>query len=446
MSLKARLAATLSAAFLVILVIGGVVTYDQATENIAAELTAARSVAANRVAQLVAKLPASRDTAAELAGFVRAFNGDRHVQVLLIDSTGAVRQASTPAKDYGALPDWFVRLLAPDTSTTVMPLSGAALPMTAVAVSIDPRNEIATTWTDLGLGLGGLVLFVLVAFGAVWVVADRALRPLGAIQAAFARIGTGDYATRVAPSGPPEMRVLAARCNEMAARLEEISARNRRLSEQLSRLQEEERAELARDLHDDIGPLLFAIDVDASAIARLARSVDDKVTGRAEAIKTAAHRARREVRRILSDLRPGLMPGIGLKPAIEELIAELSRRHGDVTFSAELAEGDWGGPLEVLVHRALREGLDNALRHGAPSRIAVRLAEADGHLLFSVVDNGGGLAETATTEGFGLVGMRERVKAAGGELSVAQVPFPPGVKLEGRVPFARDRRPPDTVV
>ncbi|MEF2547925.1 histidine kinase [Aurantimonas sp. E1-2-R+4] len=446
MSLKTRLAATLSAAFVAILIIGGLLTYDQATKNVAAELSAARSVAANRVAQLVAKLPASRDTAAELASFVRAFNGDRHVQVLLIDSTGAVRDFSTPAKDYGALPDWFVRLLAPDTSTTVMPLSGAALPMTAVAVSIDPRNEIATSWTDLGLGLGSLVLFVLLAFAAIWVVADRALRPLGAIQAAFARIGAGDYASRVAPSGPPEMRVLATRCNEMAVRLAEISARNRRLSEQLLRLQDEERAELARDLHDDIGPLLFAIDVDASAIARLARSADDKVTGRAEAIKTAAHRARQEVRRILSDLRPGLTPGLGLKAAIEELIAELSRRHGDVAFSAELAEGDWGGPLEVLVHRAVREGLNNALRHSAPTRVAVRVAPGENHLAFSVVDDGGGLAEPGTEGGFGLLGMRERVEAAGGELTMSQVPFPPGVRLEGRVPLPRDSAPPGAVV
>lgn len=442
MSLKARLAASLSAAFLAILIIGGLLTYDQARENVAAELTAARSVAANRVAQLVAKLPASRDTAAELASFVRAFNGDRHVQVLLIDSTGAVRDFSTPAKDYGALPDWFVRLLAPDSSTTVMPLSGAALPMTAVAVSIDPRNEIATTWTDLAVGLAILVLFVLVAFAAIWVVADRALRPLGAIQAAFTRIGGGDYTTRVAPSGPPEMRALATRCNEMAARLEEMSVRNRRLSEQLSRLQDEERTELARDLHDDIGPLLFAIDVDASAIARLAGNGDETVAGRAEAIKTAAHRARQEVRRILSELRPGLTPGLGLKAAIEELVAELSRRHPDIAFTVELAEGDWGGPLEVLVHRAVREGLNNALRHGAPTRIAIRLAETDGDLTFSVTDDGGGLAETGTAGGFGLIGMRERVEAAGGELTVSQVPFPPGVRLQGRVPLSRDSNPP----
>ncbi len=437
MSLKSRLAATLIVAFVAILSIGAVLTFDQATRNIRAELGAARSVASNRVAELVARLPASRDTAGELSAFVRAFNGDRHVQVMLLDSTGAIRAASQPAEPTWSLPHWFVTLLAPDAKATIMPLSGSALPMTAVVVAIDPRNELVATWTDLLIGLAILVLFVLVAFAAVWIVADRALRPLGELQRAFTRIGNGDYTLALAPQGPPEMRALAEGCNAMTLRLDEISARNRRLSEQILRLQDEERADLARDLHDDIGPQLFAIDVDASAIARLSAKGEtgEALSSRAEAIKTAAQRARKDVRRILSDLRPGLMPGLGLKASIENLLSELSRRHPDVAFPADLEDGDWGGALEVLVHRAIREGLHNALRHGTPTRVATRLASDGGTLAFSVVDDGGGLPAHGATGGFGLIGMRERLEAAGGRLSIAQVPFPPGVRIDGTVPL-----------
>ena len=438
MSLKARLAVTLTIAFLVILTIGGVLTFRQATQNIAGELNAARSVAHNRVAQLIAELPASRDVPGRLSNFVSAFNGDRHVQILLIDSTGAVRDYSQPAQDAGALPDWFVKLLAPDPSVTVMPLSGSALPMTGAVISIDPRNELADTWTDLSIGFAILVLFVLIAFVAVWIVADRALRPLGAIQAGFERIGGGDYGTAVEAFGPPEMRALAAGFNRMSSQLDEVSARNRRLSEQLLRLQDEERADLARDLHDEVGPLLFAIDVDASAVARLARRdpAQGPLAERAEAIKAAAHQARREVRRILGDLRPGLLPGLGLKAAIENMLGDLARRHSGVAFNADIAEGDWGGATETLVQRAIREAVYNALRHGRPARIAVRVAVQAGRLHFEVVDDGGGLPAGGTAGGFGLIGMRERIEAAGGELSVSQVALPPGVRLAGAVPLA----------
>ena len=412
-------------------------TFNQATRNIQAELGAARSVATNRVAELVARLPASRDTAGELAAFVRAFNGDRHAQVMLIDATGAVRNASMPAEPTWSLPHWFVTLFAPDAKTTILPLSGSALPMTAVVVAIDPRNELVTTWSDLLIGLSILVAFVLVAFAAVWIVADRALRPLGDLQRAFGQIGNGDYTVSLAPEGPPEMRALAEGCNAMTTRLEEISARNRRLSEQLLRLQDEERADLARDLHDEVGPQLFAIDVDASAIARLSAKgqTGEVLSSRAEAIKAAAQRARKDVRRILSDLRPGLMPGLGLKASIENLLSDLSRRHPDVAFAAELADGDWGGTLEVLLHRAIREGLHNALRHGHPTRIATRLVSNGIDLSFSIVDDGGGLPKGGATGGFGLVGMRERIEAAGGTLTIAQVPLPPGVRIDGKVPL-----------
>lgn len=446
MSLKARLAVTLTIAFLVILTIGAVLTFRQATHNIAAELNAARSVAHNRVAQLIAELPASRDVPGRLANFVRAFNGDRHVQILLIDSTGAVRDYSQPAQDAGALPDWFVQLLAPDPSVTVMPLSGSALPMTGAVVSIDPRNELADTWTDLSVSFAILVLFVLIAFVAVWIVADRALRPLGAIQSGFGRIGGGDYGTAVEAFGPPEMRALAAGFNRMSSQLDEVSARNRRLSEQLLRLQDEERADLARDLHDEVGPLLFAIDVDASAVARLARRdpAQGPLAERAEAIKAAAHQARREVRRILGDLRPGLLPGLGLKAAVENMLGELARRHPGVAFNADIAEGDWGGATETLLQRAIREAVYNALRHGNPTRITVRVAVRAGSLRFEVVDDGGGLPAGGTSGGFGLIGMRERIEAAGGELSVSQVALPPGVRVAGTVPLAERAVPDET--
>lgn len=443
LSLKARLAVTLTAAFLAILVIGGLLGFRQASSNIEAELTAARTVASNRVAQLIAELPASRDTQGELASFVRAFNGDRHVQMMLIDATGAVRAASRPAEAYGGLPEWFVDFLAPPPSTIIMPLSGSALPMTAAVVSIDPRNELASSWMDLATSLAILIAFLLIAFAAIWVVADRALRPLADIQAAFARIGGGDYDIDLAPAGPPEMRALAAGCNDMARRLDEISARNRRLSEQLLLLQDEERAELARDLHDEIGPLLFVIDVDASAIRRASAKLEggETIASRAEDIKSAAHRARQEVRRILTDLRPGLMPGLGLKASIEDLVADLSRRHPDIAITATLEDGDWGGTLEVLVQRAVREAVHNALRHGHPSRIAIRLETRARRLEFSVVDDGGGLPATGTSGGFGLIGMRERVEAVGGRLDIAQVPLPPGVRLEGWVPLPRGAGP-----
>lgn len=454
MSLKARLAATLAIAFVAIVIIGAVLTFFQARDTIYTELQAARSVATNRVAQMVAELPASRDVLGKLSGFVRTFNGDRRVKIVLIDSVGVIRDQSVMAQDFGALPDWFVALVAPEPSVTVMPLATISAPITSAAIIVDPRNELADAWLDLLTALGLLVLFLSIAFGAIWVVADRALRPLVPIHQAFLRIGSGDYSAKVAPQGPPEMRELAAGLNLMTDRLEAISRRNRQLSDRLLHLEDEERAELARDLHDDVGPLLFAIDVDASGIRRAAsggRPDEAAIAGRASAIVSAAHQARKELKRILGNLRPGATSGLGLKGAIEEIVADLQTRHPDVAFDLDVPEGDFGATIETLIYRAVREAVTNALRHGRPETIAIAIEERLGALAFAVEDDGGGFAGPQRPGGgFGLVGMGERIEAAGGTMQVEQIDRPRGVRVRGAVPLpgqrlAAETRPADRV-
>ncbi|WP_082529387.1 sensor histidine kinase [Aurantimonas sp. Leaf443] len=436
MSLKLRLATTLAVTFCLLLAAGAFLALGQAQRRVSAELEAARSVASNRVAQALAELPASRQPVVDLEAFARSFNGDRHVQMMLIDSKGIVRAASQLAGDSGPIPDWFLTLVAPRSRTVVMPLTGRASPFVAAAVSIDPRNEVSEVWTDLALALLTVVASVLAGFVAVYLVAGRALRPLRDLEAAFSRIGAAGPALRLREAGPPEVRALARGFNAMAARLDDISVSNRRLSEHLLHLQDEERAELARDLHDDVGPLLFAVDVDASTIKRAALKAGEGETAtRAGAIQANAHRARQELRRILGNLRPGLLPGLGLKAMVEDMAGTLAQRHPETQFVLDLADGDFGGPLETMVFRAIREAVSNALRHGEPRRVTIRVGPRGDVLRFAVTDDGGGLPESGTKGGFGLVGMAERLQAAGGRLTVEHVPLPPGVRVTGEAPL-----------
>ncbi|MEN3791140.1 histidine kinase [Fulvimarina sp. MAC3] len=438
MSLKARLALTFAIAFVAIISIGAVLAYEQARDSIASELKAAETSAENRVAQLIAELPATRDVQGKLQGFIRSHNGDRDVRMMLIDARGEVRATSQPAEVYRGLPHWFVTLLAPPQPTRIIPLSGLAAPVVAVVVSIDPRNEIAETWSDAVNVVMILVAFVLITFAAIWLVVDASLKSIGAIQRAHERIGAGETAVQIVPKGPPELRDLAKGLNRMAIRLDEASIANRRLSEQLQRLQDEERAALARDLHDDVGPLLFAIDVEAGAIARkLPKDEKDGTAERAQAIKTSAAEARKAVRRILTELRPGVMPGLGLKAALEDHLATLGERHPNVTFKLEAEDDTYPAPVETTMFRAIREAVHNALKHGLPTRIAVKLRKTENALTFTVRDDGGGFPEGRQKNGFGIIGMRERLETAGGSLEVGEVLLPAGVRVKGSIPLSR---------
>jgi len=268
----------------------------------------------------------------------------------------------------------------------------------------------------------------------------RGLRPLERLAAAFGRIETGDYRARIPVRGAAELAALSRRFNRMAHRLEAMERQNRRMTEDLLGLQERERAEIARDLHDEVGPFLFAVKVDAARIERLA---GDRPGGETAALARGIGETilglQRRVRGLMGRLRPVGLAEFGLVEAIEALVRYWQLRDPDLVFevSADPDCGRCGELVEVTAYRVVQEALSNAVRHGAPGHIAVRLsvAGAGEPLVLEVSDDGPGIAGDARP-GFGLSGMRERVAALGGRLMI-------GGNAEGGVSVAAElpRRP-----
>ena len=443
MSLRGRIAATIAIAALVMLVVGGTLGVIHAQHRIAAEMESAGTVAGNAVTRLIAELPASPRPQRDLEGLVQTFNGDRHARILLVDAFGRVRLQSDLAPPPLRLPAMLEKFLAPPPQTKLVPLPAAAAPVVAAMLVVAPINEIAAVWSDLVTNFILLAVFVALSFALVFTLVGRALAPLGELVSAFHRIGKGDYAVALEPRGPPELAALSRSVNDMAGRLQEMDRRHRRLSEQLARLQDEERAGLARDLHDDVGPFLFAIDVDAGGIATRAAAAgsgtsdDDRaaILERANAIRAASGRARQEVRRILGKLRPGLVSSIGLKATLDHLVADCHSRHPAVRFHLDVTETDLGAETEALLCRVVREAVNNALRHGHPTAIGIRIEDEPAHVMFRITDDGGGWPPAGASGGYGLIGMRERVEAAGGRLDLGEIAIPSGVTVTGVLPW-----------
>ena len=182
------------------------------------------------------------------------------------------------------------------------------------------------------------------------------------------------------------------------------------------------RADLARDLHDEIGPHLFAVNVDAAMARRLiAEGQAPEAQKQVEAIQNAVAHMQRLVRDILGRLRPTELIELGLKAAIDELVAFWSARHPGITFSVQVPDdGAWPIAEDVreTLYRVIQEGLNNAVRHGRPGRIEIEVSRREaGEILARVTDDG---APTGKPDGvgFGLRGMRERVAALGGRLTI----------------------------
>jgi two-component system sensor histidine kinase UhpB len=417
MSLRLRIVLAVALLFLTGSAVGAALGVWQADRVLREELYAAMAGGRLTAAGALQNLSRSRDPASDLRVIVTSFDGGRHLKATLADASGATLMVSHPLPVRPA-PDWFAALFHPDvTAERFLTPGGGTLTLAPVAA-----NDIAAVWTEFAGVL--TVLGGSFALGAVllWFTVGRALRPLSDFSAAFERIGAGDYAAKVAEAGPPELARVGGSVNQMAARLEAMQARTRRLEDQIATLQDEERADLARDLHDEIGPHLFAVNVDAAMAKRLIEEGRPaEAVPQVESIQSAVAHLQRLVRDILGRLRPSELLDLGLAAAIGELVAFWRARHPGIAFEVAVADDealDLSEAAREAAYRVVQESLANAVRHGRPGRIAIKVARtAGGAVTIDVTDDGAPSGEPSGG-GFGLKGMRERVSAQGGTLEI----------------------------
>ena len=317
MSLRIRLIASILIVLLLSLCAGGLAAWWHAIRSVRTEMQAALGVAAQTLRNGIDVLPASGDRREDLRRLVLSFNGDRHVRVVLRDAGDRTLVASIVPALAPDVPQWFVAGLTPSLTAARLDVAEGG----AIIAEPDPRNEIGEVWTQLRDDFLAVGLFCGLSIALVSFVAGRALRPLDRLSDALAALEPGEYAMRVDDAGPPELSRLARGFNTMAERLEAARQRNNRLNQQLLTLQDEERRELARDLHDEVGPFLFAVNLDAAAIEQAAASGRlAEIPERAGTIREAVGHMQRHVRDILNRLRPSNPVDTGLAQALEKLV------------------------------------------------------------------------------------------------------------------------------
>jgi two-component system sensor histidine kinase UhpB len=349
---------------------------------------------------------------------------------------GKVIKASELATSERPAPDWFYDLLAGAPKVLHVDLPPVFDGFGTVVLQTDANNEVAEVWSDVGLTLSVLTIFCALVLTFVYVTLSSTIRRLQALTAAFARVGDRDYRERVAERGPLELVRLYQGFNQMVERLQRTEQQNKRLQEQLATVQDEERADLARNLHDEIGPLLFAADVDAVAIGQLAESgKHQQIPERVGIIREAIGHMQRHVRDILGRLRPAVLLDVGLAHAIDNLVSFWRAHRPNLNFHVDVPDDSFGELLDGTVYRIVQESLSNAVRHGNPNSIEVAVTtNLDGSIAIRIADDGGGLKANGRPGGLGIIGMQERVAALGGKLDVKNRPDGRGVVVKAHIP------------
>jgi signal transduction histidine kinase len=208
---------------------------------------------------------------------------------------------------------------------------------------------------------------------------------------------------------------------------------------------ERERVRWARELHDESLQELAAMRI---ALSSARKSGDPALLEQAadEAIERATT-AIESLRSLITDMRPASLDELGAGPALEALIERTRRLTGlDVTAEIDLAyeagrEAQRHVPeVEVAIYRLVQEALTNAVKHASEARVEVEVIDRDGALTIRVSDDGPGFATAAHHEGFGLIGVRERVILVGGTLRIESAPGT-GTTLKATLPVRRRGAP-----
>ena len=279
-----------------------------------------------------------------------------------------------------------------------------------------------------------------------WLI-NRSLAPVHALDAAMHEMEAGNYDVGVPQNGPPEIARICSQLNTLAQTLQRSRAENQRLSTEMVRIQDEERRDIARDLHDELGPFLFAFRATGTALnTQIAAETIDRpriqiLTGD---MNSHVQSLQETNRRVLHQLSPVGLTELGLSNALLSNVGLWRRQPDMCTITLETADGidALDTTIATTIYRVVQEGLTNAVRHADASLVAITVQFADcvpaqsgapRSIVVTVLDDGEGVADEIQP-GFGLKGMRERVIALGGTLRVEREGNR-GTRVEARIPL-----------
>jgi two-component system sensor histidine kinase TtrS len=211
---------------------------------------------------------------------------------------------------------------------------------------------------------------------------------------------------------------------------------NRFLIRKSLAVQEEERRHLARELHDELGQCITAIQADAQTIRDVEGRTDALVSGSAMAILDVSSHLYDVVHCMIQRARPGVLDDLGLVLALQDILNDCRNRHPGIGYEL-LTEGELdrlGEQINITFYRVVQESLTNIARHAAATQEmlchaagAAQQDQAEATGLYNTVtlivrDNGRGMQQAGNEHGLGIIGMRERIEALGGQFSIRNNP------------------------
>jgi signal transduction histidine kinase len=343
-------------------------------------------------------------------------------------------------------PVWFaaaVQTFLGNHAAVARPISNRTVTAGTVSAIPDPDAAISLAWQHIVDNIHvALLMAVAIAFFASLAIAHT-LAPAQLIVTALQRMAHGQYRTSLPRFRSMELAMIGRAVSHLGDRLSQAMQERAVLTRRLLEIRNDERRALARELHDEFGQNLSAILAFASTIETTSTQGQARsdVAQDARMISQATHHIMACLRGTLNRLRHPPAEELGLEACLVSLVDRWRSQNATQPMIQLDLQGDLTdvrGAVAATAYRVAQECLTNSLRHSAAREIVLRIERrtgAENALLVRIEDDGGGdAAKVAQSTGFGLTGVRERVAALGGSLSIARARR--GVSVAATIPLA----------
>ena len=286
-----------------------------------------------------------------------------------------------------------------------------------------------------------MALLGILVYSIIKIITSRFQRELNGINKAIKQIKRGHYNLQLPDLYFVELNEISDSYNQSIDQLEKIRRENQTLAERLLWLQEEERQYLAQELHDELGQSISAIKVMCVSMQKSAQNGtaptnqqnNQALAKRYQSITDICDHLYTVVRDLMKQLRPTVLDELGLKAALEEIVENWQQRQltMDISLSCSESIEQCSDSIKINIYRIVQESLTNIMKHADAQHIQIKLCEyqsqsrpwtANNYYQLTIIDDGTGFNTANKRFGFGIVGMRERVKSMGGTLEIDSNP------------------------
>ncbi|OQW79950.1 MAG: histidine kinase [Proteobacteria bacterium ST_bin11] len=436
MSLRYQIICRILLSSVCILVLGGAIAVWRARQTVEKEVDASTHLALQLITMGIADTPVFQQSD-ELSRF-SALRQTRHLSIQLQKPDGQLIHFAgqdQPSNPEDMPPSWFISLVKGDYPKVEHQLNMQDGKLLTLIIQAQPLDEITEVWQESLAFFASISLMTMLTFLAVNLVFNKSLKSIAVIVDALHLIETGQYRQQLPPFSTQEFDDIAKAINHMTVELEKARQENRALTQHSLAIQEEERQRLSQELHDEFGQSLTAIKV--MAVTATHRKADAaKITA---TIAEICDHLMTVVRSMMQQLHPLVLTELGLKATLEEMVNHWSERNADLQLTIRCSDAVDGldKNLTIQVFRVIQECLTNVVRHAHAQSVIIDLEKLDfpqAYLQLKVQDDGRGCDLLTTSQGFGLLGIKERIKSLDGELQVVSRPGS-GMLVNARIPL-----------